>query len=53
LRKVYFFNAAHGGKILNKRVDILERTNKYTDSHLLALRVSFYNEWEITEASKP
>jgi hypothetical protein len=44
---------AHSGKFLNNRGDLLGRTDKYTDSHLLALRVSLCNKWEITDGSKP
>jgi len=44
---------AHGGKSLNKKGNILGRTKKHTDSHLLALRVSLYKKWEITDGPKP
>jgi len=48
-----FLICAHGGKILNKRGDLLGRTYNHTDLHLPTLRVRFYNKWEITDGSKP
>ena len=48
-----FLMCTHGGKILNKKGDILGRTNKHTDSHLLALRVGLYKIWKIMDGSKP
>jgi len=44
---------AHGGKILNKRGDLLGRINKHTDSYLMALRVTLFEKWEITDGCKP
>jgi hypothetical protein len=44
---------AHSGNFLNNRDNLLERTDKHTDSHPLVLCVSLCKKWETTDGFTP